>query len=124
VHILLWALQVVLALKFATVLISHTLRPNEAKMAKGARRFGGGTRPLLGLISLVTFVGALALVLPGATATAMWLTPWSAAALAVLMLVGVGLHIGCRDKPNIVPGLVLAVLAAFVAYGRWALAPL
>jgi len=41
-----------------------------------------------------------------------------------MMLAGVGLHIACREGPIILVGLVLCALAAFVAYGRWVLAPL
>jgi hypothetical protein len=40
-----------------------------------------------------------------------------------MMLLGVGFHVACRETPNIVVGLVLFALAAFVAYGRWVIAP-
>jgi hypothetical protein len=35
----------------------------------------------------------------------------------------IGFHVACRESPNIVVGLVLFALAAFVAYGRWVTAP-
>jgi hypothetical protein len=40
-----------------------------------------------------------------------------------MMLLAVGFHVACRETPNIVVGLILFALAAFVAYGRWVIAP-
>lgn len=119
----LWAVQIVLAVKLISVAYSHAIRPDRTKMQRGLDRLGAAARPLLILISLGCLLGAVSLVLPAAASSMAWLTPWSAALLAVGMLLGVGLHLGCREKPNIVAGLILCALAAFVAYGRWALAP-
>jgi hypothetical protein len=40
------------------------------------------------------------------------------------MLMAVGFHVACRESPNTVVSLILCALAAFVAYGRWVVAPL
>ena len=117
--ILLWALQIILAVKLASVVYTHGLRPDAAKM-----RGDAAARPLLPLVALGAALGATGLILPAAVpALAGWM-PWFAALLAGVMLAAVGLHQGCRQRPNFVVGLVLFALAAFVAYGRWALAPL
>ena len=121
-NIVLWALQIVLAVKFVSVAYTHGLRPDETKMQKGIQRLGAATRPLLSLIALGAFLGGVALILP-ATGMLTWLTPWSAALLALMMLVAVGLHVACRESPNSLVGLVLFTLAAFVTYGRWVIAP-
>ena len=123
-NILLWVLQIVLAVKFLSVAYTHGLRPDPVKMQRGNRRFGAATRPLLTLSALGVFTGAAGLVLPAATGVAAWLTPWAAALLAVMMLLGLGFHATCRETPRIIVGLVLLALAAFLAYGRWVLAPL
>jgi hypothetical protein len=47
----------------------------------------------------------------------------TAALLALMMLLAVRFHVACRETPNVVAGLVLFALAAFVSYGRWAIAP-
>ncbi len=122
-NIFLWFLQIVLALKFLSVVYTHALRPDPSKMQRGIQRLGRATRPLLVLISFVVALGGAGLVLPGATGIMVWLTPWAAALLALSMLVAVVLHAGCREKPSVVVGLILVVLAAFVAYGRWIIAP-
>ena len=123
-NIVLWILQVVLAVKFVSVAFTHGLRPDPAKMQRGSQRFGAAARPLLILIALGAFLGAVALILPAATGIATWLTPWSAALLALMMLAAFGFHLACRENPKSVVSLVLFALAAFVAYGRWVIAPL
>jgi hypothetical protein len=123
-HYLLWALQVVLATKLVSVPWNHGIRPDLAKMQPGAARFGRAMRPLLAVVAVATLLGAAGLILPPATDILAWLTPWAAAFVALLMLVATGLHTGCREKPMAVVDLILFALAAFVAYGRWALAPL
>jgi hypothetical protein len=40
------------------------------------------------------------------------------------MLLSIPFHRACREKPNILPGLVLFGIAAFTAFGRLALYPL
>ena len=119
----LWILQIVLGLKFVSVAYTHGLRPDETKMQRGVQRLGTLARPLLTFIALCAFLGAVGLILPAATGILTWLTPLSAALLALMMLLGVGFHVACRETHNIVVGLVLFALAAFVAYGRWVIAP-
>ena len=123
-NILLWVLQIVLAIKFVSVAYTHGLRPDPAKMQRGRERLGGTARPLLALVALSAFLCAVALVLPAATGVAAWLTPWAAMLLALMMLAAVGFHLACRENPKTVVSLVLFVLSAFVAYGRWVIAPL
>ena len=122
-NVILWALQIVLAVKFVSVAYTHGLRPDETKMQRGIQRLGAAAQPLLTLIALCAFLGGVTLILPAATRILTWVTPWSAALLALMMLIAVGFHIACRESPNSLVGLVLFALAAFVAYGRWAMAP-
>jgi VIT1/CCC1 family predicted Fe2+/Mn2+ transporter len=122
-NVLLWALQIVLALKFVSVTISHGLRPDETKMQRGRQRLGVFAGPLLALSAVGAFLGGVGVVLPAATGFLPWLTPWSAALLAVMMVFAAGFHIACRESPKIWVSVILCVLAAFVAYGRWVIAP-
>lgn len=123
-HIVLWVLQIGLAVKFVSVAYTHGVRRDHPDMQRGQQRFGTAARPLLIVIALCTFLGALGLVLPAAIATLAWLAPPAAALLALLLLPAAGLHIACREKPKVVGSVVLFALAAFVAYGRWGIAPL
>ena len=122
-NIVLWVLQIVLALKFASTATTHGLRRDQAKMQRGEQRFGAMTRPLLTFIALCTLLGGAGLILPAALGILTWLTPLAAALLALMMLGAIKFHVICNDKPIIVADLVLFALAAFVAYGRWVIAP-
>ena len=122
-NVLLWALQIVLALKFVSVTTTHGLRPDETKMERGRQRLGNLARPLLTLIAVGAFLGGVGVILPAATGFLPWLTGWSAALLALLMVFAAGFHIACRESPKIWVSVILCVLAAFVAYGRWVIAP-
>jgi len=123
-NIVLWVLQVALAVKFVSVAYTHGIRPDPTKMERGLQRLGAVARPLLILIALAAFLGGVGLVLPALTGIMTWLTPLSAVVLALMMLVAIGFHVACRESPNIVVGLILCALATFVAYGRWVIAPL
>ena len=123
-HAIFWILQIILAVKFASVAYTHALHPDQAKMERGMQRLGAAARPLLACIALCSLLGALALILPAATGVMTWLTTWAAALLALFMLAAIGFHVVCRENPKVAVGLILAGLAALVAYGRWAIAPL
>ena len=120
---ILWILQAVLCVKFLSVAYTHGIHPNPEAFARGLERLGGAAQPLLILIALGTFGGAVALVLRAVLRVPTWLTPAAAALLAVMMLAATGFHIACRETPNVWVSLILFALAAFVAYGRWVIAP-
>jgi len=61
----------------------------------------------------------LGLILPGLTKTQTRLTPLAVAGLVLLMIGAAVFHIARGEAPNIVQNVILAVLAGFVAYGRW-----
>jgi VIT1/CCC1 family predicted Fe2+/Mn2+ transporter len=119
----LWILQIALCLKFVSVAYTHGFRTDQAKWQQGMQRLGAVARPLLTLIAVSTFLGGVGLILPAATGVLTWLTPLTAALLALMMLLAVRFHVACRETPNVVAGLVLFALAAFVSYGRWVIAP-
>ena len=74
-------------------------------------------------LGVVEVLGGLGLILPGLFRIKTWLTPLAAAGLVIIMIgaTAISLRIG-PVGPALFP-LVTALLAAFVAYGRWRLAP-
>ena len=83
--------------------------------------------PLPGLflrfIGVVEVLGALGLILPGLLRIRPGLTPLAAAGLVLIMIGATGLTLaGGAVAPALMP-LVVGLLAAFVAYGRWRLTP-
>jgi hypothetical protein len=101
--------------------------------------FAGGTKlvlpletmtqqmPLPGLflrfIGVAEVLGAIGLVLPGLLRIRPALTPLAAAGLTVVMIGATGLTLASGDVALALIPLVVGLLSAFVAYGRWRLAP-
>ena len=75
------------------------------------------------LIGVCEVIGALGLVLPGLVGIRPGLTPLAAAGLVIIMIGATVLTLtGGEVTPALLP-LVVGLLAAFVAYGRWRLTP-
>lgn len=71
-------------------------------------------------IGAVEVLGALGLVLPQATGTATVLTPLAATGLAIVQVVAIKVHVKRGETKNLPMNVVLLLLAAFVAVGRFA----
>ena len=121
---LLWALQIILGIKYFTIAYSHGLRQDQEKMKTGIVRMGPVARPLLLLVAVVSLFVVAGLILPGVSSLPSWITPMAAAVLAAMNLLALLLHFRCRERPNVIPMFVLLVMSAFLAYGRWKLLPL
>jgi hypothetical protein len=84
--------------------------------------------PLPGLflrfIALCEVLGAIGLILPGLLRIRPGLTPLAAAGLVIIMIGATVLTLLTGDIAMALIPLVVGILAAFVAYGRWRLAPL
>ena len=115
----LWIVQVLLALVFL---------------------FGGGTKLVLPIeelteqmplpelfvrfIGVVEVLGGLGLVLPGLLRIRPGLTPLAAAGLVIIMIGATVVSLATGPAVLALLPLVVGLFTAFVAYGRWRLAPL
>ncbi len=120
----LWIVQGVLAVAFIgagsmKVLKSHDVLKADPKMG-WANDFSGG---FVKFIGAAQSAAALGLVLPGLTGIAPILTPLAAVGLVGIMLGAAATHLRRSETPMVVPPMVLAALAAFVAYGRLVVVP-
>jgi hypothetical protein len=79
---------------------------------------------LIRFIGVVEVLGALGLILPAALRIKPWLTPLAAAGLVIVMIGAVVITLIGGDAFAAVISFVVGLLAAFVAYGRWRLAPI
>lgn len=123
-HYILWIIQVLLALLFLFAGGTKLLMSLETldQMSRES-----GQTPLPGLftrfLGVVEVLGALGLILPGLLRIRPGLTPLAAAGLVIIMIGATVLTAKVSIAGAVMP-LVVGLLAAFVAYGRWRLAPL
>jgi len=75
----------------------------------------------LRFIALCEVLGALGLILPGLLRVRTGLTPLAAAGLVIIMIGATVTTLMTGDVAMAVIPLVVGLLAAFVAYGRWRL---
>ncbi|MFQ5398858.1 MAG: DoxX family protein [Anaerolineae bacterium] len=119
----LWVVQGLLALAFLMAGTMKVMRPKEklAEKMGWVEDFSAGQVKIIGALEAL---GAIGLILPAATGILPWLTPTAAVGLALVMI-GAALTYWRRGEYQMIAiNLVLLLLAAFVAYGRFVLAPL
>ena len=78
----------------------------------------------LRFIGAAEVLGAVGLILPGLLRIRPGLTRLAAAGLVIIMIGATGLGLATGNVVMALSPLVVGLLAAFVAYGRWRLAPL
>jgi hypothetical protein len=114
----LWIIQVLLALLFLFAGGMKLVLPLEA--LKGPVALPG---LFLRFIGVVEVLGGLGLILPGLLRIKPWLTPLAAAGLVIIMIGATAVTLAGGDGVLALIPLVVGLLLAFVAYGRWRLAP-
>lgn len=80
-------------------------------------------RALVQVIGIAEVLNAVGLILPAATGFYGWLTPVSAVALGLHMLLAAAFHLRRHEGTDVGLSVILLLLLAFVAYVRWALVP-
>ena len=121
-NILLWVLQVLLALMYAASGYMKIFMFD--KISGEVPSFGALPRQAwmaLGVVELICVVGLIA---PSALHWRPTLTVAAAAILALESLVFVGVHVKYGETGSVVMVIVLGLLMAFIAYGRLVLKPI
>jgi uncharacterized membrane protein YphA (DoxX/SURF4 family) len=113
-EVLLWGVQVVLALLFLFAGVMKLITPFEVLQAQSS----GISVSLLRFIGVCEVLGALGLVLPGLFRIKQFLTPLAAAGLTIIMTGAVVLT-ALDDVSMAAIPLVVGVLTSFVAHARW-----
>jgi uncharacterized membrane protein YphA (DoxX/SURF4 family) len=121
-NITLWVIQVVLAAMYLMAGYQKTFG-DLAVVVKTIFWVAYTPAPLVRFIGTCELLGAVGLILPAALKIRPQLTTLAAAGLSLIMLLANILHI-YRGEYYVLPmTLLLLAMAAFVAYGRWKLAP-
>jgi hypothetical protein len=80
--------------------------------------------PFLRFIGVAEVLGALGLILPGLLRIRPGLTPLAATGLVIIMIGATAIGLAGDSVLLALIPAVVGLLAAFVAYGRWRLAPI
>jgi putative oxidoreductase len=112
-----------LGLAFVLAGFTHATRRDQA--TGGMAWMLAVPKPMLTTIGVLEIAGGIGLVLPAATGILSWLTPLAASLLVVLMIFAAIFHVRRPgEMRNIAFNLILGLIAAFVAYGRYVLEPI
>jgi hypothetical protein len=114
----LWIVQALLALLFLFAGVAKLVMPIE-EMTRDIQLPGAFLR----FIAVVEILGGLGLILPSLLRIRPGLTPLAAAGLVVIMIGATVISLKIGTVVALMP-LVVGLLTAFVAYGRWKLAPI
>jgi uncharacterized membrane protein YphA (DoxX/SURF4 family) len=115
----LWIVQGLLALLFLFAGSMKFIMPIE-EMTKQVQLPGAFLR----FIGVAEICGALGLILPGLLRIRPGLTPLAAAGLAIIMVGATVVSLMIGPAVTAVAPFIVLLVVAFVAYGRWKLAPL
>ena len=120
--IVLWIVQVLLALAFIMAGFMKAFQPIEKlrERMSWARHVAPG---LVRLIGTLEVLGALGLILPVATHILPWLTPVAALGLVLTMIVAAVVHLRLKEASHAGIPLVLLLLSLFVAIGYLVIVP-
>jgi uncharacterized membrane protein YphA (DoxX/SURF4 family) len=121
-NILLWVLQVLAALLYVSSGVMKVFLFD--KVSKDVPSFGALPRPVWTALGILELLGTMALILPGVLHSHTSLTIAAAIVLCVESLLFVWVHMKYSEKTPIIMSAVLGIIMAFIAYGRFALAPL
>ena len=126
-NIVLWILQGLLAAIFLMAGVMKATQSKEQIKEKGGERMAwvdsvsAGNIKVIGILEILAAVG---LILPQLTGILPWLTPLAAVGLVLTMIGAIILHVRLGDGAQaMMTNVVLLLLAAFVAYGRFVLVP-
>jgi DoxX-like protein len=119
-NVVLWIVAGVLAAFYLAAGLTKLSQPRE-KLAAGqmgwAEDFSDGGVKGIGAVELL---GAIGLILPWALGIATILTPLAATGLVIVQIGAIVVHVRRKEAKALPINVVLVLLAAFVAIGRFA----
>ena len=117
-HIILWIVQVLLAAAFFMAGMMKGTQPMEKVIA--TLPWAADISPnLVRFIGVCEMLGAVGLILPALLRIAPKLTPWAAIGIMTIMILAAVFHISRGETQEIMKNIPFALVAAFIAWGRF-----
>lgn len=123
-NIVLWIIQILLALLFLFAGGTKLVLPLEVLKSMGSPNQVQLPGLLIRFLGVVEVLGALGLILPGVFRIKTYLTPLAAVGLVIIMIGAIVLTIVGDGVAAAIFPFVVGLLCAFVAYGRTRVVPL
>jgi uncharacterized membrane protein len=121
-NIFLWVLQILIGVYFIFVGVMHfVIPPGLPEMMAWMYELSPGLHLFSGLAEIL---GGLGLILPSVTKIQTRLTYYAGFGLVLVMVGAIVWHLQRGETSNIMFNVILAIIAGFIAYGRWRLSPL
>ena len=117
-NIVLWIVQVLLAIMYGMAGVMKTFQTAKAKeqMPWAKKRSDQFVR----FVGTSELLGALGLLLPMLTGVLPWLTPLAAIGLTLIQILAILTEHLPKKEYNILPvNIILLALSVFVVFGRW-----
>ncbi|MFV2017815.1 DoxX family protein [Micromonospora sp. LOL_023] len=118
-NIVLWVLAGLLAVTFLAAGLMKVSQPREKLVEKGMGFAADLPMGLVRTIGVLEILAAIGLILPAVTGIAPVFVPLAALGLVLMMIGAAIVHFRRTEYQSIVPNVVLLVLAAVVAWGRF-----
>lgn len=119
-NIALWTAQGLLAFVYLAAGGLKIIRPREQLVATGRLDWmKDNSDAAVKAVGAVEILGALGVILPEATGIARILTPIAAVGLVIVQIGAVRVHLTRNERQPLPINVILLLLAAFVAIGRF-----
>ncbi|MFE3863672.1 DoxX family protein [Streptomyces goshikiensis] len=115
----LWVIASVLALTFLAAGLMKISQPREKLAASGMTWTTDVSPGAVKSVGAVEVLGAVGLIVPAALGIAPALAAWAASGLVAIMLGATVLHLRRKEATALPVALLLLILAAVVAWGRF-----
>ncbi|GAB7051011.1 DoxX family protein [Catenuloplanes indicus] len=118
-NIVLWVIAALLAAAFLMAGAMKVIQPRERLVASGMAWAGDFPPAVVKAIGVLEVLGAAGLILPAVTGVAPIVVPLAATGLVLMMAGAVIVHVRRGEFSMMAPSVVLLILAAVVAWGRF-----
>ncbi|HLT09159.1 MAG TPA: DoxX family protein [Cyclobacteriaceae bacterium] len=122
-NISLWVAQVVLALMFLWAALPKVTTPMH-ELASAIPLANESSAILMRFIGVSELLAVLGLILPGILRIKPMLIAWAALGLVIVMVLAMAYHLNQGEVGPALFNVLLGLLAAFVAWGRYRVAPI